>query len=432
VRYDYGVRRRRKCQEDHRVMRRSGSESGMRVRIGLKVMAATVAVLFCGATLWLARSYAQPITGQQIASEVIPQLSPHTLLVILSVRSGQLDFSASSAAIVSSAAAELRNRGFAIRTLEEQDVQAEALQQIGRYAAAEAASIGRLCSSIGVATALVLNMSTGTSLGGGSVRASLYTRIAGTFEEVWMSRVGWKQQTPDAFLRSPERSGFRKFSEGPAPGRSVPRENGGVQAVTSCTPNLIRDGDFASDWPTAWKRNYSGSGANVTEITHDAGGNVLHIRHTGQSEVELIQVVPVATGRLLFSYEARFHTWEGPIAGFTGSGIGGISLSLMDGRNSVLGIIWTGNYLHNIFEGTGLAGVPQGPRDSPVTAFFEEPSDRKVHEELDLSKIIRDRLVRVNAGSIRSIVISIGAAATHPSAGAEMWVGQLSLKVCPN
>ena len=173
-------------------MRRSGSESGMRVRIGLKVMAATVAVLFCGATLWLARSYAQPITGQQIASEVIPQLSPHTLLVILSVRSGQLDFSASSAAIVSSAAAELRNRGFAIRTLEEQDVQAEALQQIGRYAAADAASIGRLCSSIGVATALVLNMSTGTSPGGGSVRASLYPNYAHSvsFRQACMKSVG--------------------------------------------------------------------------------------------------------------------------------------------------------------------------------------------------------------------------------------------------
>jgi len=404
----------------------------MRVGISLKVKLAGLGVLYCGATLWLAPAFAQPVTGQQIAREVMPQLSPHTLLVILSVRSGQLDFSPSSAAIVSSAASELRNRAFAIRTPQEQDVQAEALQQIGRSAVVDSASIGRLCNSIGVATALVLNMSPGTSPGDGGVTASLYTRIGGTFEEVWMSRIGWKQQTPDAFVRPAETSGWRKFGDEPTPSRNAPRGSGGVQALTSCTPNLIRNGDFSSDWPVAWRRRYSGNGANVTEVTHDSGGNVLHIRHTGQSEVELIQVVPVGIGRLLFSYEGRFHTWEGPIAGFTGAGIAGISLSLLDGRNGVLGTIWTGNYLHNIFEGTGLAGVPQGPKDTQVTAFLEEPNDKKVHEELDLSKIVRDRLVRVNVASIRSIVISIGAAATHPSAGAEMWVGQLSLKACPN
>src|SRR5579872_5538096 len=108
-----------------------------------------------------------------------------------------------------------------------------------------------------------------------------------------MSRVGWKQQTPDAFMRSAETSGWRKFGEEPSPTRNAPGGGGGVQPLTSCTPNLIRNGDFSNDWPVAWKRSYNGNGANVTEVTRDSGGNVLHIRHTGQSEVELTQVAPV-------------------------------------------------------------------------------------------------------------------------------------------
>jgi hypothetical protein len=355
-------------------------------------------------------SFAQGITGFQIAAAVQSEFPPRSLVLILPTRNSLIDFSLSASTITQQTAAALRVKGFSVRTLAERDVEGEVLQRIGRSGVVDAASVSRLGTALGIRNVITLALTQGGQQNDLGVTASVYARTGASYEEVWKSKIGWREPTP------------------------IPRqiETASSQPLGSCTSNLVLNGDFSRDWPNGWSRSSGGEGGNVTEVTNGSNGRALHIRHTGNTDIALSQIVALPPGRITFQFEGRFHTWEGPIAGFSGMGHAGINLALLDARRNTLGVVWAGNYVHNIFEGTGLAGVPEGPRNTPTAAFLEAPGDKNVREQLDVTRFVQDHLVRVNPRNISFVGISIAAGATHPSAGAELWVGDISLTVCPN
>lgn len=280
-----------------------------------------------------------------------------------------------------------------------------ALRTIGRSGLVETASISRFGTALGIGLILLLALSEARQ-SEMSVTASIYSSTGGVFDEVWKSRVGWKEQVEAGDTR---------------------------QGVSNCTRNLLVNGDFERDWPEGWKRSYGDieKGGSITEVVKGSNSHVLYMKHTGLSNVSLYQIVRVPRGRIFFQFEVKFHTWEGPIMGFTGTGTAGISLLLMDSNQEVLGMLWAGNFVHNPFEGTGLVGVPSGPRDTNNASFIEAPNGRTVRERFEVTRFVRDRLGKVDINKIEYIAINISVGATDNSAGAEAWVDNLSLEVCP-
>lgn len=201
-----------------------------------------------------------------------------------------------------------------------------------------------------------------------------------------------------------------------------------------CTRNLLVNGNFVQDWPTGWTRAYGDveKGGSITEVIGRPNTRILHMKHTGESDVSLYQIVPVPKGRMFFQFQIKFNTWEGPIMGFTGTGVASISLLLLDADKRTMGSVWAGSYVHNPFEGTGLVGVPEGPHDSSSASFVETPNGQTIRERFDVTRFVRDRLGRVNLEKIEYVAVVISVGATHPSAGAEAWVGDLALEVCPS
>jgi hypothetical protein len=193
------------------------------------------------------------------------------------------------------------------------------------------------------------------------------------------------------------------------------------------------NGDFAQDWPAGWKRVYGDieKGGSITEVIQGSNTRILHMKHTGLSDVSLYQIARVPKGRIFFQFQVKLNTWEGPIMGFSGTGTAGISILLMDANKNVMGMVWAGNYVHNPFEGTGLVGVPHGPRDTNSASFVEAPNGKTVRERFDVSKFVRDRLGSVDLNKIEYVGVSISVGATDQNAGAEAWIGNLSLEVCP-
>jgi hypothetical protein len=352
-------------------------------------------------------SRAQSVSGSQIAEAVAAQLPARSSVVLLPVTNSRLDLSGDLAPLLEETAAELRARGFAARTLGESAVEGTALRTIGRAGVVEGASIGRFATALGVGLILLLALSQARQ-SEMSVTASIYSGRGGVFDEIWKSKVGWREQSRASVAATP--------------------------GVASCTRNLLVNGDFERDWPDGWKRSYGDieKGGSVTEVVRGSDSNVLHMKHSGLSDVSLYQLVRVPKGRIFFQFEVKFSTREGPIMGFSGTGTAGLSIILFDANRNELGMLWAGNYVHNPFEGTGLVGVPHGPRDTNSASFIETPNGRTVRERFDVSRFVLDRLGKVDLDRVEYVAINISVGATDNNAGAEAWVDNLSLEVCPS
>lgn len=90
-----------------------------------------------------------------------------------------------------------------------------------------------------------------------------------------------------------------------------------------------------------------------------------------------------------------------------------------------------GSHKKNIFEDTGLVGVPQSPQSNNSAAFFPLDNDSQMNDKLEISRVARDRLGKLDLSKVRYVDIGISLSATHKSASAEAWVDNLSLEVCP-
>lgn len=349
---------------------------------------------------------AQTTPCTQITDAVITRIPKRTSVVLLPVRNERLDESGSSDPLVEETASSLRRLGYVVRTIRDANVARTAQRTIGRSSPIGRASVGRLGSALGIGVIVLLALS-GARENEMSVTTSIYSSTGGVFDEIWRSRVGCREQ-----------------------GQANIVSQGGV---ARCSGNLLTNGNFERDWPDGWKRSYGDieQGSSITEVIRGSESNVLHMKHVGLSDVSLFQIVRVPKGRIFIQFEAKFRTWEGPIGGFSGTGTAGISLILLDANKDALGMLWAGNYVKNPFEGTGLVGVPHGPRDTNSASFLEVPNNRTVRERFDVSRFVRDRMGKVDVNRIEYIAVNISLGATNRNAGAEAWIDNLSLEVCP-
>ena len=348
---------------------------------------------------------AQSAACTQITEAATARLPRRTTVAILPVRDGRLDESGDLDPLVEETASSLRQLGHVARTIRELSVARTAHRTIGRSGPVGRASVGRFGTALGVGAIILLALA-GARENEMSVTTSIYSSTGGVFDEIWRSKVGWREE---GRVASPS------------------------QGVARCTGNLLTNGNFERDWPYGWKRSYGDieQGSSVTEVTRGTGSNILHMKHVGLSDVSLFQIARVPKGQIIFQFEAKFSTREGPIMGFSGTGTAGISLILLDANQNTLGLLWAGNYVRNIFEGTGLVGVPHGPRDTNSASFLEMPNGRTVRERFNVSKFVRDRMGKIDVDRIEYIAVNISLGATDNNAGAEAWIDNLSLEVCP-
>lgn len=345
---------------------------------------------------------AEDSTSEKIADEVTRQFPEPRTVAILPIRDGYLDESEESEAVTENAAVRLRQSGYIVQTAREANVASALSRTIGRSNAINRASIGRLGTALGIGAIILVGLATAKE-NEMSVTTSIYASNRGVFEEI--SKSSWKTNGKNIAAR---------------------------QNTSQCTNNLLVNGDFEQDWERGWKRTYSNieQGSSVTEII-SKDGNMLHMKHEGLSAVSLHQEVSVPKGRIFFQFETKFVAREGPIAGFTGTGTAAFSIIFLDADKNVLGWLWLGSIKKNIFEGTGLVGVPQSPRSNNSVSFIPLEANRNISDRLEISRIARDRQGKLNLSKIRYVVVGIAVGATHESASAEAWVDNLSLEVCP-
>ena len=243
--------------------------------------------------------------------------------------------------------------------------------------------------------------------------ASIYESVDGEFSRTWESRVGWRIESPPGF----------------AP----------VPAATICTGNLLRNGNFERDWTEGWDRDYGygdmiesrqALGSSVTEVIQGVESRVLHVQHTGPSSVSLHQTVAVPRGQIWFQYEAKMAAREGGMIGFSGTGTAAIGIELLGTRKQPLGVLWAGTYV-NVWEGMPLAGVPRGPERTNTETFDRLPNGETVRRRFDLTRFVRDRMGRVNLDEVAWARVRISVGANGRNAGADAWVDNLILEVCP-
>jgi hypothetical protein len=349
---------------------------------------------------------AQSAASERITDAIRKHFPEPTSIVILPTQNGYLDESEESEAETEEAAAQLRRLGYSVRTMSQGNVARTVNRTIGRSNAIGRASIGRLGTSLGVGAIILFALATARE-NEMSVTTSIYASNRGVFEQISRSTSRWN------------------------------RDNRGVGSsrpgVSRCTQNLLVNGNFEEDWERGWTRSYSDieQGSSITEVVRVANNNVLHIKHVGRSDVSLHQIVAVPKGRIFFGFETKFVAREGPIGGFSGTGTAGINVIFLDANKNALGLLWAGSFKRNPFEDTGLVGVPQSPESNNSASFITIPNNRAVTERLEVSKIARDRLGKLDLNKVRYVAINISVGATHRRASAEAWVDNLSLEVCP-
>jgi hypothetical protein len=329
------------------------------------------------------------------------QLSKRTDIAILPISNRKVVAGGPAYKLASEAATLLNARGFKIRLLTDTRVSTSISRLASSNSELTASTIGDFATTIGVGAVVVLALSEASQTAS-SITTSIYSSIGGVFEEVWKKRVGWHEETSSDFQ----------------PG---------------CTGNLLTNGDFERDWDIGWTRKYGDiqQGSSITEVIEASNSHVLHIKHTGKSDVSLFQIVDVPKGNLIFQFEAKFQSWEGPIIGFSGTGIAGISIVLFDEQGKQLGLLWAGNYVKNPFADTPLLGVPRGPSDTHISAFYTLPKGQTVKDRINLTKIIRDRLGGIDVDLISKVAVVLSVGATDSRAGSEAWIDNLYLEVCP-
>jgi hypothetical protein len=348
----------------------------------------------------------EPTTGLLVAEEITKQLPEPTPVVVLPIRDGNLDEAGEAEEISEEVAEQLRKSGYSVQTGRAPNVAGAINKIFGRSrgiagpSRLNAPSIGRLGTAIGIGAIILVGLANAKE-NERSVTTSIYTNIRGVFKEISVSNIRTKDKS-------------------------------GLQQPSQCTKNLLTNGDFEEDWIEGWTRAYSGDGGgSVTEVVSANGSDLLHMQHKGLAGVSLYQKVQVPKGRIVFQFESKFVAREGPIGGFSGTGTAGFYIIFLDSNNNTLGLVWIGTLKKNIFEDTGLVGVPKSPENTKDVAVKILNNGQNLNDRLDISRFARDRLGHLDLSKIKYVIVVVSVGATHPTASAEAWTDNLSLEVCP-
>jgi hypothetical protein len=196
--------------------------------------------------------------------------------------------------------------------------------------------------------------------------------------------------------------------------------------------NTVRNGGFQNRF-AEWTRSVGGaSGKGTNEIVSFAdarSGYALHLTYEGKGWLLFTQKVPVSGPDYVFRGTFRATSHEGPMIGFSGTGIATVMLQYLDENGSVLGITSFYNYVQNPFANTPLVGVPRRGNGGNDVHYIDVERERLYKDvELDVRREIEENLVGVVAEQVRTIAIVLYCGATDDGAGAELWASDLSLR----
>lgn len=196
---------------------------------------------------------------------------------------------------------------------------------------------------------------------------------------------------------------------------------------------LVFNGSFARKFE-GWERTIGDvrQGSSKVEIipfSSSPSNSALHIRHKGNGHIQFAQVVDVPYAGLVFSASFQAVSNEGPIMGFSGTGIVQIGLNYLDEEDRVLGRTVLVNYVKNPFADTALIGVPRRAGDTYKTHYIEfaRGSFQKDYR-IDIRKEIEGNLLGADIEALRKIAIVLWCGASGSQAGAELWITDISLR----
>jgi|GEM_PF-2487523 len=196
--------------------------------------------------------------------------------------------------------------------------------------------------------------------------------------------------------------------------------------------NVVRNGGF-QDRFAEWTRAVDGSrGKGTNEIVSFAdarSGYALHLAYEGRGSLLFTQKVSVAGPDYVFRGTFRATSHEGPMIGFSGTGIATVMLQYLDKDGKVLGITSFYNYVKNPLAETPLVGVPRRGNGGNDVHYIDVEKERLYKDyELDIRREIEENLIGVVAEQVRTIDVVLYCGASDDGAGAELWATDLSLR----
>lgn len=197
---------------------------------------------------------------------------------------------------------------------------------------------------------------------------------------------------------------------------------------------FVVNGNFKERYK-GWERAIGdvSKGSSKTEIIpfpNGLPGQLLHIRHQGEGNIQFSQTVDVPSPDLIFSVSFQASPHEGPISGFSGSGVSQIALQYLNENGDSLGQTTLLNYVKNPFADTPLIGVPRRTADTNTVRYIELGNNKfYTGYKIDIRKEIEDNLLGVNIDDIKRIAIAIWCGASHSQAGSELWITDIGIKL---
>ncbi|HEU4881346.1 MAG TPA: CHAT domain-containing protein [Longimicrobium sp.] len=196
--------------------------------------------------------------------------------------------------------------------------------------------------------------------------------------------------------------------------------------------NLVGNGGFQGRF-AEWTRSVEGGGGKGTnEIVSFAdarSGHALHLAYEGEGSLLFAQKIPVSGPDYVFRGTFRASSHEGPMIGFSGTGIATVMVQYLDGDGQFLGMTSFYSYVQNPLANTPLVGVPRRGNGGNNVHYIDVEKERLYKDyELDIRREIEENLLGVVPDQVRTIAIALYCGATDDGAGAELWASDLSVR----
>jgi hypothetical protein len=203
-------------------------------------------------------------------------------------------------------------------------------------------------------------------------------------------------------------------------------------AELSSIPNLIENGFFTERYDGWTREVIDEGGSSKTEIipfSSSDSGAALHLQHEGNGGVYFYQEIDIPSVDLIFSVTFKAHSEEGPMIGFSGTGVAQIILMYFDATGNELGRTSIYNYVENIFAGSALVGVPERVRETNALHYIDAESEKLYKDfEIDVRQEIEDNLVMIRPEHVKTIAVILLCSATDTQAKSELIVADVILR----
>lgn len=191
--------------------------------------------------------------------------------------------------------------------------------------------------------------------------------------------------------------------------------------------NLIINGNFTESWTEGWTRKIgkNADGSNHIQIATDNGNNAVHLYHTGNSYVALVQIVPVSSERLRFSGNFKLDSRQDSSLAL--SAIAMVELSYLDNEKKRLGGTRFINSRKYAFTSNIMPVSSElVARDDPTLHYIFLDSSFNNYT-LDIDEEILAHLPGVDPSEVKELAVVLYTGGADYSSSAELWANNLKL-----